>query len=103
MFSQNAFVTEMNAQEVADAIQEFYRSTSEEQYFKLVIVDEARNFRRELWVRPMLTEAPHTLANGDQLVHCVSNCGNKLDIIVPAGMHREFMPATVILADSPHP
>ena len=102
MFSQNAFVSEMNAQEVADAIQEFYSSAGEELYFKLVIVDEARDFKRELWVRPQLTEPPHSLANGDQLVHCVSNCGNPVDIIVP-GMHREYMPATVILADSPHP
>jgi hypothetical protein len=91
-----AFVTEMNAQDVANVIQAFYHHAGQQRHFKLAYSD-ARDEHHEVWVRPCLTEQPITLANNDQIVRCETNDGRRVDIIVPA-MHREYQPATVVIA-----
>lgn len=96
MFFDDAFITAMNAQDVANAVQSFY-DERDGSYFKLDITDSRQQHPQQLWVRPRRDQMPFTFANGQQVVKCEAQDGRAVDIIVPAH-GREIVPALVILA-----
>lgn len=95
MLFDDAFITAMTAQDIANVIQSFYDEGSEN-YFNLVVTDSSEH-TQELWVRPRLEQLPQTLARGDQIIPCEIENGQAAEIIIPARW-RDMMPALVILA-----
>lgn len=94
----DGFLTDRNAQDIANMVQLFYEERDSRSFFELPV--SRLGERRELWIRPHLSEAPVRLANGDQIVRCESNDGYQVDIIVPR-RDREYVPATVVIATHP--
>lgn len=97
MFSLTAFISKMNAHEIASAIQAFYDNKLGGKFFRLAYTTTGGTDEGEIWVRPQLTESPVTLVNGDQIVRCESENNELVDVIIP-GSHREYMPAAIIVA-----
>jgi hypothetical protein len=96
MFIDSAFVTTMNAQEVADIIHHYYE-TGSRNYFKLeVTISKGTRFH---WIRPLLTKEPYSLENVSQIVMCETDTGESLSLLIPR-RQREFMPATAVFAHS---
>src|SRR4051812_49096588 len=96
-----AFITVMNAQEIANVLQSFMDGNHDGEYFKLAYTDAKSSVFGEMLVRPHPTHGTFTLTNGDQIVRCVTEDEGgprTVDIIVP-GNNREIQPATVVLAD----
>lgn len=95
MFFDTAFVTTMNAQQVANAIQAFLDGMITDQFFKLEVEKTDGGQHHELWVRPMVDVEAFGLANGMDVVKCLSIDGTEVDIIVPHH-HREVCFALVL-------
>jgi len=94
------FVSVMNAQEIANTIQDFYSTAGSGRYFKFQYTDLREAKQYEVWIRPNLGAQPITLANNDQIVRCETSDGDILDLIVPA-TDREITLATVVIATKP--
>ena len=102
MFPHLAFVTTMNAQELANIIQHLYENPGQ-RYFKLEYGSVDSRQSKEAWIRPNPAEQPIVLANGDQIIICEQqDSGNRVDLIIPR-RSREYTPATVVLSNEAHP
>lgn len=96
MFIDNAFVTTMNAQEIANIINHYYH-TGGRNYFKLQI-DTPRGTISH-WVRPLLEATPYCLEDSAQIVRCETDEGQHLSLLIPR-RDREYTPATAVFATS---
>ena len=96
MFIDTAFVTIMNAQEVANTVQHYYETRILD-YFKLEVTGPRGT--KSLWVRPLLDERPYSLEDVSQIVMCQTDTDRSLSLLIPRH-NREYMPATVVFARS---
>ena len=97
MLIDGAFITEMNAQDIANILQDVMNNKSEE-FFRLDC-SPASGDMVTFWVRPLPSEAIYDLEDSSQIVKCETDGGRGLSILVPR-MNREFLPATVVLSKS---
>lgn len=94
MFIDSAFLTVMNAQEIANVIGYYYRIRSRA-YFKLEVATPQGTETH--WVRPLLAKEPYSLENVSQIVMCETDTGKSLSLLVPRH-EREYVPATAVFA-----
>lgn len=97
MFIDAAFVTTMNAQEVANGIHHLLEHASPGTMF-LLEISEARNqaTRQSYWIQPLPDEPIVTTASGCELVHCITDDGIMIDIIIGKPHLRDTRPAAVV-------
>lgn len=96
MFIDNAFMTAMNAQDIANIIHHYYENGGQN-YFKLQI-DTPEGVISH-WVRPLLDSIPYCLEDSAQIVRCETDKGAHLSLLIPR-RNREFTPATAVFATS---
>jgi hypothetical protein len=89
------FVTEQTSQWLADVIAHSVESDIKG-YFEVSITDVAETYRRSYWIRPR-PDGVVTLADGQEIVQCVSKANEKIDLVLGRPDEREFRPAGMIV------
>lgn len=106
MFTANRCSKE-SANFVANAIEQFRTDPSD--FFKLETVAYRSGkeiAHPDIWIRLQIVDdasrnntAVTDLANGSQIAHCVSNTGQRVDILLGKPSERALQPALVILEE----
>ena len=95
-FINNAYITVMNAQEVANAVHHFVSTQESKKFFKLLVTTAKEDGVREFLVRPILEQDFLPNADGGEIIHCVTDDDQKIDLILPHPKERQLFPAGVL-------
>jgi hypothetical protein len=103
VFVDMTFITQMNAQEVADSLHHMMHHASPEQLFRLDIVDASAQTEEPstLWIRPIVRDPVSTSEDGSQTVRCITEEGDLIDIFIGKPHLRETRPAGVTTTPRP--
>ena len=97
MFFQEVFVSQMNAQELANIVAAFLRGEHEGRYFKLIAVSKDQSTQHELWVRPSYSANMNPVVPTEQVM-CVTDDGREVHLIIPS-TDRDTTLALVLIGE----
>ncbi len=95
--------TKLSAQDLARVLHHMMTPTTEYEYFRLETVrygPDGEEDAEDVFVQPLPTstenDAVSVLADGTEVVRCLSQDGRRVDIILGKPAEREFQPAQVV-------
>ena len=102
MLVTGGYYTRKVAAEVGATLKFLFEHPEDKQFFQLVLTTSKPSEGEEDWVVNIrlvddLTNRVVTLANGCEIVRCVTNDGHRLDIMFGHKAEREIEPALVLV------